>query len=67
MFHRYRTHSSMLKHSDTNLWFIQISSGFMMFFLGSIHLYTMLTQPANIGPYASADRIWSEWIDYIRV
>jgi fumarate reductase subunit C len=59
-YQRYRTHSSMLKHSDTNLWFIQISSGFVMFFLGSIHLNTMMTQPANIGPYASADRIYSD-------
>jgi len=66
-YQRYRTHSSMLKHSDTNLWFIQISSGFVMFFLGSIHLYTMLTQPANIGPYASADRMYSDvaWPMYL--
>ena len=64
---RYSTHRAMLNHSDTNLWFIQISSGFVMFFLGSIHLYTMLTQPANIGPYASADRIYFDgaWPMYL--
>ncbi len=58
-YQRYRAHSKILKHNDTNLWFLQISSGFVMFFLGSIHLYTMMTQPANIGPFASADRIYS--------
>jgi len=66
-YQRYRAHSKLLKHSDTNLWFIQISSGFVMFFLGSIHLYTMMTQPANIGPFASADRIYSDvaWPMYL--
>lgn len=66
-YQRYRAHSKLLKHSDTNLWFIQISSGFVMFFLGSIHLYTMMTQPENIGPFASADRIYSDvaWPMYL--
>lgn len=64
---RYRTHAKMMKHEDTNLWFIQISSGFMLFFLGSIHLYTMMTQPQNIGPFASSDRIYSDvmWPMYL--
>ncbi len=66
-YQRYRAHSKLLKHSDTNLWFIQISSGFVMFFLGSIHLYTMMTQPENIGPFASADRIYTDvaWPMYL--
>ena len=66
-YQRYRAHSKLLKHSDTNLWFIQISTGFMMFFLGSIHLYTMMTQPANIGPFASSDRMYSDvaWPMYL--
>jgi len=61
-YERYQDHRKLLKHSDTNLWFIQITTGFMMFFLGSIHLYIMMTQPANIGPYASSDRIYSDWM-----
>lgn len=61
-YQRYRTQSKMLKHSDTNLWFIQITTGFVMMFLGSIHLYTMMTQPENIGPYASSDRIYSDML-----
>jgi len=61
-YQRYRAHSKLLNHNDTNLWFIQIITGFMMFFLGSIHLYTMMTEPGKIGPYASADRIYSDWM-----
>lgn len=64
---RYRTHAKLLQHEDTGLWFIQISSGFVLFFLGSIHLYTMMTQPSNIGPFASSDRIFSDsaWSMYL--
>jgi len=61
-YQRYSAHRKLLKHSDTNLWFIQITTGFAMFFLGSIHLYMMMTNPENIGPYASADRIYSDWM-----
>jgi len=50
-----------------NLWYVQITTGFIMFFLGSIHLYMMMTQPGNIGPYASSDRIYSDlmWPMYL--
>ena len=61
-YQRYRAHSKLLKHNDTNLWFVQITTGFMMFFLGSIHLYMMMTEPGKIGPYASAERIYSDWM-----
>ena len=57
---RLKTHASLMKHSDTNLWIVQAITGFMMFFLGSVHLYIVLTQPQNIGPYASSDRIYSD-------
>ena len=58
----FKSHQINFKHSDTTLWLYQIISGFIMFFLGSVHLYLMMTQPENIGPYASADRIFSEWM-----
>ncbi|MDH3281706.1 MAG: fumarate reductase cytochrome b subunit [Gammaproteobacteria bacterium] len=58
----FREHKNMLQHTDTNLWFVQVYTGFAMFFLGSVHLYIMLTQSDQIGPYASADRVWSEWM-----
>lgn len=66
-YQRFRTHAKLMGHKDTNLWFIQITSGFMLFFLGAIHLFTMMTQPQNIGPYASADRIYSDtaWPMYL--
>jgi len=45
-----------MKHADTNLWFVQALTGFVMFFLGSIHLYTMISQPAAINADAAGDR-----------
>ena len=61
-----RHQMKMMKHEDTNLWYIQVVTGFLMFFLGSVHLYTMLTHP-DIDPYASADRFWfhSMWPLYL--
>ncbi len=57
----------MMKHQDTNLWYIQAVTGFIMFFAGSVHLYTMLTNPGSIDPYVSADRVVSHhyWFLYI--
>lgn len=53
-----RDQMQMMNHTDTNLWYIQVVTGFLMFFLGSVHLYIMLTHP-DIDPYISADRIIS--------
>ena len=56
-----------LKHPDTDLWFLQIITGFIMFFIGSVHLYIIMTQPGNVGPYLSSDRIYSDmmWPGYL--
>lgn len=64
---RLKTHSKLMKHSDTNLWIVQITTGFALFFLGSVHLYTMLNNSGNIGPFASADRVYSDymWVLYV--
>jgi len=51
----FRSQMKMLNHTDTNLWYIQVVTAFIMFFLGSVHLYTMLTHP-HIDPFISADR-----------
>jgi len=66
-FLRLRTHSKLMKHSDTNLWIIQASTGFALFFLGSVHLYVILTNAGDIGPFASSDRVYSDlmWPLYI--
>ena len=53
-------HVRTFRHIDTTLWLIQVITGFLMFFLGSVHLYSILTHPARIGPFESADRVWTE-------
>lgn len=58
----FRAHMRMMRHDDTSLWFVQAYTGFAMFFLGSVHLYIMLSGPDKIGPYASADRVFSGWM-----
>ncbi len=54
-----RDQMQMMNHTDTNLWYIQVITGFIMFFAGSVHLYIMLTNPGSIDPYLSADRVVS--------
>jgi fumarate reductase subunit C len=56
----YRDHLTQMRHEDTTLWYWQVVTGFALFFLASVHLYIMLTQPDTIGPYGSADRVWSD-------
>ena len=62
----YRQHKVMkehvirMKHEDTSLWIIQLTTGFIMFFIGSVHLYMMMAEPSDIGPYASSYRVVSE-------
>jgi len=61
-FLRLKTHSHLMQHGDTKLWIVQAVTGFALFFFGSIHLYTMLTNSGNIGPFASADRVYSDFM-----
>ena len=56
----FRDHAGTMKHADTTLWWWQVVTGFAMFFLATIHLHVMLTRPERIGPFESADRVWSE-------
>lgn len=55
----YLRHMREMRHEDTILWFVQVMTGFAMFFLAPVHLYLMLAHPELIGPYESADRVWS--------
>ncbi len=55
----YMRHMRDMRHEDTFLWFVQVITGFAMFFLAPVHLYLMLSHPELIGPYESADRVWS--------
>ena len=52
-------HRRMLAHGDTTLWWVQAVTGFLLFFLAAAHLYQMMMHPGDIGPYESADRVWS--------
>lgn len=57
-----KNHTIRMKHEDSSLWMIQVITGFLMFFIGSVHLYIMMSQPSNIGPYASSFRIVDEFM-----
>ena len=57
----FRSHMKELRHGDTSLWWLQIWTGFAMFFLASVHMYIIMTQPETIGPAGSAYRIVYEW------
>jgi len=58
----FRLHMKRFRHEDTSLWMVQVVTGFAMFFLGSVHLYTMMTEPGEIGPYLSARRVVEGWL-----
>jgi fumarate reductase subunit C len=63
----FREHMARMRHEDTTLWYWQVVTGFALLFLASLHLGTMLTRPDRIGPYESADRVWSDvmWPVYL--
>ena len=63
----FRGHMTAMRHEDTTLWYWQVLTGFALFFLASLHLGTMLTKPGRIGPFESADRVWSDvmWPIYL--
>ncbi len=63
----YKTHTSMMKHDDTTMWFTQAFTGFAMFFLGSAHLLMMMVKADAIGPYGSSERMYSDvmWPFYL--
>lgn len=63
----FRGHMKMMRHEDTSLWMWQVVTGFALFFLASMHLYVMLSRPDRIGPFESADRVWSDhfWPLYV--
>jgi len=58
-YNSFRGHRKMMRHEDTTLWWLQAVTGFGLFFFASVHLYQMLMHPGDIGPYESADRVYS--------
>ena len=63
----FKVHKDLMKHGDTSYWGLQVLTGFALFFLGSIHLYIMLTKPDTIGPSTSAYRFVHDhfWLLYL--
>lgn len=55
----FKKHRKDIRHPDTWLWWIQVITGFVLFFLVLVHLYQLMMHPSDIGPYASSDRIWT--------
>jgi fumarate reductase subunit C len=53
-------HTRDLRNADTWMWLMQVATGLVLMFLAGVHLYTMMSHPAEIGPYESADRFVSE-------
>jgi len=59
-------HKNRMHHPDTTLWWWQVVTGFLLFFLAPMHLFGMLSRPDQIGPYASAFRVYStHWPLYL--
>jgi len=56
----YREHMHGMQHEDTTLWYWQVVTGFALFFMASVHLYIMMSRPDRIGPFESADRVWTD-------
>jgi len=58
----FKAHSIRMNHLDTKLWSLQVWTGFFLFFLATVHLFIVMTHPADVGPFASSDRMVSEWM-----
>lgn len=58
----YRTHMTMMKHPDTSMWYTQAATGCIMFFLGSAHIYMMMTQAATISAEGAGYRMFSQYM-----
>jgi fumarate reductase subunit C len=52
-------HMRGMHHADTSLWLLQVVTGVILMFFATAHLYQMLLHPADIGPLASAGRVWT--------
>lgn len=50
-------HSRAMGHGDTRLWWVQVWTGFAMFFLAPVHLYVVMAMPEDVGPVLSSQRV----------
>ncbi|ABV38720.1 fumarate reductase respiratory complex, transmembrane subunit [Shewanella sediminis HAW-EB3] len=60
-----RRHMNGINHKDSHAWFWQLVTGFILFFLAPVHVFTMITNP-EIGPHLSAERVYhaNAWLLY---
>jgi len=58
-YHAFGEQRRMLRHEDTTLWWVQVMTGFALFFLAFPHLYQMFMHPGAIGPFESGNRFFS--------
>lgn len=59
-------HKQRMHHTDTTLWWWQLVTGFLLFFLAPMHLFGMFSEPEQIGPYLSATRVYTtHWPLYL--
>lgn len=52
-------HTRGLKHHDSSAWWLQLFTGVALMFAIGPHIYQMMAHPEAIGPFQSADRVWS--------
>ena len=66
-FSLFQKHAHEMDHEDTSSWSVQVLTGFILFFFGSMHLLYMIFFPGGIGPHLSAERIYSNgmWLFYL--
>lgn len=60
----FRVHRHLMKHCDTTLWWVQFATGFILFFMGSAHLVTILFNVETIGSTSAAYRFVHGGLEY---
>ena len=63
----FRDHVQSMHHTDTSLWYWQVVTGFLLFFLVTVHLYAMITQPDKISALEASTRVVQgrAWLLYV--
>jgi fumarate reductase subunit C len=57
-----RGHYKLLRHGDTTWWWIQFITGVLLTGLVFNHMFPMLMNPEDIGPYASGLEVYHSWL-----
>ena len=56
-----------LEHDETRLWLMQVITGFVLLFIGSAHVLSMMFNPTQIDPFLAAERYLGQqmWVFYL--